>query len=197
MEDSAIIDLFFERSEQAVAELEQKYGAAVRKTAGNLLRDRQDAEECANDTYLRVWNSIPPQRPDFLGSFICRITRNLAVSMLRAKTAAKRNRELDLVLDELEACIPSPFNVEADYELKNLQRRSTVFSRVFRTSTVFCSSGGIGTPIPSVISPRKCRYPKTVSPCVFSASVRNYGRLCKRRACLHETGKSVPGDRRY
>ena len=182
MEDSAIIDLFFERSEQAVAELEQKYGSAVRKTAGNLLRDRQDAEECANDTYLRVWNSIPPQRPDFLGSFVCRITRNLAVSMLRAKTAAKRNRELDLVLDELEACIPSP---------------STVFSRVFRTSTVFCSSGGIGTPIPSVISPRKCRYPKTVSPCVFSASVRNYGRLCKRRACLHETGKSVPGDRRY
>ena len=127
MEDSAIIDLFFERSEQAVAELEQKYGAAVRKTAGNLLRDRQDAEECANDTYLRVWNSIPPQRPDFLGSFVCRITRNLAVSMLRAKTAAKRNRELDLVLDELEACIPSPVNVEADYELKELTAEINCF----------------------------------------------------------------------
>ena len=127
MEDRAIIDLFFERSEQAVAELEQKYGAAVRKTAGNLLRDRQDAEECANDTYLRVWNSIPPQRPDFLGSFVCRITRNLAVSMLRAKTAAKRNRELDLVLDELEACIPSPVNVEADYELKELTEEINCF----------------------------------------------------------------------
>lgn len=120
MEDSAIIDLFFERSEQAVAELQQKYGAAVRKTAGNLLRDRQDAEECVNDTYLRVWSSIPPQRPDFLDSFVCRITRNLAVSMLRSKTAAKRNHELDLVLGELEACIPSPVNVEADYEVKEL-----------------------------------------------------------------------------
>ena len=127
LEDSKIIDLFFARSEQAFGELDKAHGAAVRITAGNILRDRLDVEEIVNDTYLGVWNSIPPQRPDFLGSFVCRITRNLAVSMLRAKTAAKRNRELDLVLDELEACIPSPVNVEADYEVKELTEEINCF----------------------------------------------------------------------
>ena len=103
MEDSKILDLFFERSEQAIRELDQTYGAAVKKTAGNLLRDPQDVEECVNDAYLGVWNSIPPQRPDPLVSYVCRIVRNLAVSRLRSETAAKRNSSLDLVLEELEA----------------------------------------------------------------------------------------------
>ena len=120
LEDSMIIDLFFERSEQAVAELEQKYGAAVRKAAGNLLRDRLDVEECANDTYLSVWNSIPPQRPGCLGAYVCRIARNQAVSRLRSETAAKRNSGFDLVLDELADCIPSAADVEAEIEGKEL-----------------------------------------------------------------------------
>ena len=64
LEDRAIIALFFERSEQAIAELERKYGAAVKKTAANILNSTQDVEECANDTYLGVWNTIPPQNPN-------------------------------------------------------------------------------------------------------------------------------------
>ena len=120
LEDSRIIDLFYERSEQVVEELDRKYGALVRKTAGNILHDRQDAEECVNDTWLGVWNSIPPHRPDPLVSYVCRIARNLAVSRLRSETAAKRSRGLDLVLDELEDFLPSGVNVEADYELKEL-----------------------------------------------------------------------------
>ena len=64
LEDSIIISLFFERSEQAVEELNRKYGPAVRKTAANILSDRLDVEECVNDTYLRTWNSIPPQKPN-------------------------------------------------------------------------------------------------------------------------------------
>lgn len=120
MEDSEIIGLFFERSEQAVGELDKKYGAAVKKTAANLLRDRLDVEECANDTYLRVWSNIPPQRPDFLGSYVCRIARNLAVSKLRSSAAAKRNSGFDLVLEELEECIPSRVDVETEYEAKEL-----------------------------------------------------------------------------
>ena len=64
LEDSEIISLFYERSEQAIAELERKYGAAVRKTAANILDSKQDVEECANDTYLGAWNSIPPQNPN-------------------------------------------------------------------------------------------------------------------------------------
>ncbi len=118
MEDSQIIALLFERSERAIDELEQKYGKAVMKTATNILRSRRDAEECANDTWLAVWDSIPPHRPDPLASYVCRIARNTAVSKLRSETAQKRNGSLDLVLDELEDCIPSAADVEADYDYK-------------------------------------------------------------------------------
>lgn len=120
MEDGAIIDLFFERSEQAIDELEKKYGAAVTKTAANILRSRRDAEECANDTWLAVWDSIPPHRPDPLAAYVCRIARNLAVSRLRSETAQKRNGSLDLVLDEMEDCIPSSMSVETELEAKEL-----------------------------------------------------------------------------
>ena len=127
MEDSAIIDLFFERSEQAVEELDRKYGPLVKRTAGNILRDWQDVEECANDTYLGVWNSIPPHRPQPLASFVCRIARNLAVSRLRSETAAKRNRGFDLVLDELADFLPSAQDVEADYDAKELAEAVNAF----------------------------------------------------------------------
>ena len=118
MEDERIIALFYERSEQAIGELDKKYGAAAAKTAGNILRNRQDVEECVNDTYLGVWNSIPPHRPSPLVSYVCRIARNLAVSRLRSETADKRNHSLDLVLDELEDFLPSGQSVEADYDYK-------------------------------------------------------------------------------
>ena len=118
MEDAQIVDLFFERSEQAIEELQKKFGAAVSKTAANILRSRQDAEECANDTYLAVWDSIPPHRPDPLGAYVCRIARNLAVSKLRSETAQKRDHSLDLVLDEMEDFLPSGADVEADYDYK-------------------------------------------------------------------------------
>ena len=120
LDDNTIISLFFERSEQAIEELDRKYGPAVKKTASNILRDQQDVEECVNDTYLGCWNRIPPQRPDPLISFVCRIARNLAVSRLRSEKAAKRNHEFDLVLDELEDSIPSGIDVEADCLAKEL-----------------------------------------------------------------------------
>ncbi len=122
LEDREIIDLFFERSEQAIRELDKKYGKAVKTVAQNILRERQDAEECVNDAYLGVWSSIPPQRPDSLGGYVCRIARNRAVSRLRAEAAAKRNDGFDLVLDELEECIPSGVDVEAELEGKELAR---------------------------------------------------------------------------
>ena len=120
MEDSRIIRLFFERSEQAVEELKRKYGPAVKKTAANILRDRLDVEECENDTYLRTWNSIPPQNPNPLVSYVCKIARNLALDKYRAITAEKRNGNLDLVLDEMEECIPSEMDVESEIEVKEL-----------------------------------------------------------------------------
>ena len=120
LEDNQIIDLFWERSERAVEELDRKYGEAVKRTAANLLQNRQDAEECVNDTYLGVWNRIPPHRPDPLVSFVCRIARNLAVSRLRRDGAQKRGGGLELVLDEMEDFLPSAFSVEEEVEAKEL-----------------------------------------------------------------------------
>ena len=120
LEDSRIISLFFERSEQAIDELDKAYGAAVKKTAANILGDRRDVEECVNDAYLGCWNSIPPHRPDSLISYVCKIVRNLAVSKLRSETAGKRNAGVDLVLDELGDLIPSSSDVEGDYTAREL-----------------------------------------------------------------------------
>ena len=120
LEDSKIISLFFERSEQAIEELNRKYGPAVKKTAANILDDRLDVEECVNDTYLRVWNDIPPHVPNPLAGYVCRIARNLAVNRYHANNAEKRKSNYDLVLDEMEECIPSGVSVETDYEAKEL-----------------------------------------------------------------------------
>ncbi len=120
LDDSKIIGLFFERSEQAIEELDRKHGPAVKKTAANILNDRLDAEECVNDTYLKTWNNIPPHVPDSLVGYVCRIARNLAVSRLRHETAVKRNADFDLVLDELADIIPSGNDVEAEVLAKEL-----------------------------------------------------------------------------
>ena len=106
MDDKQIIRLFFQRSEQAIAELSRKYGALCFRIARNILNDHQDAEECVNDAYLGAWNSIPPQSPDPLRAYICRIVRNLALKKLRANTALKRGSQFEVSLSELEACIP-------------------------------------------------------------------------------------------
>ena len=120
LEDCAIIDLFLRRSEQAIAELDRKYGAAVRKTAMNILNNTQDTEECADDTYLGVWNTVPPQQPNPLVSYVCKIARNLAIKKYHANTAAKRNSTYDVALEELAEYIPSTVNVETEYLTKEL-----------------------------------------------------------------------------
>lgn len=106
MDDKQIIRLFFERSEQAITELSQKYGDLCMKIARNILNDHQDAEECVNDAYLGAWNSIPPQSPDPLRSYICRIVRNRSLKKLRTNSAIKRGSQFEVSLSELEDCIP-------------------------------------------------------------------------------------------
>lgn len=105
MDDKQIIRLFFERSEQAITELSQKYGALCLQLADNILNDHQAAEECVNDAYLGAWNSIPPQTPDPLRAYICRIVRNHSLKKLRANTALKRGSQFEVSLSELEDCI--------------------------------------------------------------------------------------------
>lgn len=120
MEDQEITRLFLERSEQALVELISKYGRAVRKIAGNILADPQDVEECANDTYLGVWNSIPPNIPRSLGAYCCGIARNQAIGRYQANTARKRNSHFDAALDELEETIPALGTVESEMEAREL-----------------------------------------------------------------------------
>ena len=120
MKDHEIIALFFERSEQAITELIGKYGAAIRNVASNILKDAQDAEEAVSDTYLTVWNRIPPTRPKYLGAYSCRIARNLSLKRFYANTAEKRNSYYDVALDELEETIPALYSVESTYDAKEL-----------------------------------------------------------------------------
>ena len=131
MEDSKIISLFFERSEQAIEELDHKHGPAVKRTAANILKDRLDVEECVSDTYLRTWNSIPPQAPNPLASYVCRIAHNLAIDRYHANTAAKRNGNYDLVLDEIEECIPSGMTLRHDCRNGTGRERTRRFHQPF------------------------------------------------------------------
>jgi RNA polymerase sigma-70 factor (ECF subfamily) len=114
MTDEEIINLFFERSEQAISELAKKHGSAVSRVALNILNDEEDAKECVNDTWLGAWNSIPPNRPDPLRTYVCKIARNLATKRYHTNSAKKRDSQYDVALDELAECIPDSSSVE-DY----------------------------------------------------------------------------------
>ena len=109
MEDPEIIQLYWERSEQAIRESEGKYGPLCHAIAWNILAQEQDAEECVNDTWLHAWNAMPPQRPAVLSAFFGRLTRNLSLDRLRYNRAAKRGgSQVEAALEELEDCLPAP-----------------------------------------------------------------------------------------
>lgn len=106
MTDRQIISMLQARTEQVLAVLAQKFGTRLFATARNILSNRQDAEECVNDTYLAVWNAVPPKEPDPLAGFVYKTGRFIALKRLRDDTALKRNHSYDLSLDELSGCIP-------------------------------------------------------------------------------------------
>ena len=108
MNDQDIIDLYFARNEQAIAETQKSYGKVCMQVSMNILDSRPDAEECVSDTYLHTWNSIPPTKPDSLCAFVCRITRNLSINRHRALHSEKRDKDLEVPLTELESCFPAP-----------------------------------------------------------------------------------------
>lgn len=122
MDDESIIDLFFARSEQAIKELDSKYGKVCHRLSYNILHNDLDAEECVNDAYLGTWNAIPPQRPNPLLTFLCKIVRNLSIMRHHTNTAMKRNSIYDVALDEIEDCLSSPETVEKELETKELAR---------------------------------------------------------------------------
>ena len=114
MEDSHIIQLFFDRMESAVEALSVKYGKLCYRIAYNVLTNHADAQECENDTYLRVWDTVPPIWPDNLRAYVSRIVRNLALDRVRYQKRQKRSVATDWTLSELSECIPSSVSVEAD-----------------------------------------------------------------------------------
>jgi RNA polymerase sigma-70 factor (ECF subfamily) len=129
MEDPDIIDLYWERSENAISETDAKYKSLCMHVASNILHDTSDAEECLNDTYLAAWNTIPSKRPKYFPAFLCRIVRNLALKRLEHNSAKKRNPEILLSLDELDDCIPSGEDVEKSFDSAELGRTISCFLR--------------------------------------------------------------------
>lgn len=106
MDDEKIIDLYWERSEFAISETSKKYGNYLYSISFNILRSYEDSEECVNDTYLRTWNSIPPNRPRKFKGFLGKITRNLSLDVYRKNRSLKRGSgEVELAIDELSNLI--------------------------------------------------------------------------------------------
>lgn len=113
MKDIDIIKLYFERSEKAISETVEKYGKYLFSIAKNILSNNQDSEECVSDTYMKAWNSMPPQIPQNLSTYLGRITRNNAINRYNLYSARKRGGSgFDAIFSELECCVPSDFSVD-------------------------------------------------------------------------------------
>ena len=127
MDDLAIVELYHRREERAIAETDKKYGGLCRSIALRLLGIREDAEECVNDTWYAAWDKMPPERPQSLGAFLGRIPRNLSVSRWRQSRAQKRYSGMEVLLSELEECVPAPGTVEEDLERRQLAQAISVW----------------------------------------------------------------------
>lgn len=147
--ESEILDLYFERNEKAISETASLYGDAVMKISRNILKNESDSEENENDTYVSLWNSIPPQRPQSLIAYISKTARNLALNKLDKRNTLKRSAHKDaLSIHELDECTPSNLSVENDADSKLLSETISKFLRseredarnIFIRRYFFCDS---------------------------------------------------------
>lgn len=149
MDDNAIVEMFFERNERAISAIGEKYGGYCRTIAMNILGNDQETDECLNDTYLKAWESIPPEKPRVLSAFLAKITRNLAIDRYRKNRSRKRGgNETELIFEELESCVSAGGSVEAAAErreiltavnrfLKNLPAKNRI---MFVSRYCYCES---------------------------------------------------------
>lgn len=122
MEDITIVELFWKRCESVLTEVAAKYGTYCTGISMQILHSEADAEECVNDTWLHAWNSIPPSRPNLLKAYLGKITRNLSLDRWKRNTAKKRGgSQVELLLEELEDCIPSADSVQNEVESKAVE----------------------------------------------------------------------------
>ena len=130
MEDHAIIELYWERSEDAISKTAAKYGGYCYTIAYNILSNNEDAEESVNDTYLHAWNAMPPHRPQVLSTFLGKITRHLSIDIYRKRHSAKRGgSEYALSLDELSDCVPGEGSPEETLDARELAGHINRFLR--------------------------------------------------------------------
>ena len=128
MEDKQIVELFWQRDENAISETASKYGKYLKRVSYRVLLNDEDAEECVNDTYNDAWNTIPPHRPDNLATFLGKIARRISIDNWRKRNADKRGGgELTLALDELEECVSGKESVEDDVIRRELIERINKF----------------------------------------------------------------------
>lgn len=119
--DEQIIEMYWQRNEKAIQETDRKYGEFLYGIAYNILHDPLDCEECQNDTYLGVWNAIPPTRPVAFSAFITQIMRNIAVNRFKEKNCKKRiPSELTVSMEEMNNTLHSEYSVEKEYEAKEV-----------------------------------------------------------------------------
>ena len=130
MDDDKIISLYWQRDEEAIAETQKKYGRFCYSIAYGLLKSKEDAEECENDTYLDAWNAIPPQKPKPLSTFLAMITRRRALDYWRGRHAQKRESQMHVVsFEELEECIPVGQRLDERIHVQELAKALSVFLR--------------------------------------------------------------------
>ncbi len=121
MNDIEIVQLFWERNEAALTETDRKHGRRCRTIAESILNNSEDAADCVNDSYFKVWNLIPPERPTFFGAFLSSIVKHTAIDFLKEKTAVKRGGgEIPLVIEELEDVISDSSDIERNFENREI-----------------------------------------------------------------------------
>lgn len=128
MDDKSIVELYFSRDQDAIAQTDKKYGRYCYTIAYNILTNKEDAEESVSDTYMTAWRAIPPRRPSVLSAFLGKITRHIAIDRWRERSASKRGGgEVTLALEELKDCVADMQNVEMDYERKEIVKAYVKF----------------------------------------------------------------------
>lgn len=130
MEDNDIIELYWQRSEQAIYETSNKYGNALFMLADGILHNVEDSEECVNDTYHIAWTTIPPKKPEYFFAYLAKIARHFAFGRLDYKNAKKRNALVVELGEELENCLPAPDDYERKMESEEIGK---VISQFLRT----------------------------------------------------------------
>ena len=136
--DEAIVELYWNRNEKAIKETDKKYGGYLLTIAYNIVRNKQDSEECLNDTYLGTWNQIPPTRPQIFRVFLSKIMRNIAVDRFRKTNAAKRvPTELCVSLEELNDSLPASLTLEEELEIKETAKKLSTFIRTLEEREEF------------------------------------------------------------